>query len=42
MGMTNIVSANNARQLAWCFEHKTVVEHLYLANNLPKYHISNK
>ena len=30
MGMTNIVSANNARQLAWCFEHKTVVEHLYL------------
>ena len=30
MGMTNVVSANNARQLTWCFEHKTVVEHLYL------------
>ena len=30
MGMAYVISADNARQLAWCFEHKTVVEHLYL------------
>ena len=30
MGMTNVVSADNTRQLARCFEHKTVIKHLYL------------
>ena len=28
--MTNVVSADNTRQLARCFEHKAVIEHLYL------------
>ena len=30
MSMTNVICANNARQLARCFKYKTVIKHLYL------------
>lgn len=30
MSMTNIVCADNARQLARCLKHETVIKHLYL------------